>query len=98
MTNIFTLRAGDGVRYAGQNCRVLRVTESAAGHATAIDAALIADVFGDLHDIVQFFATHFVVIAQRRMAGIHELPHGRPVGLADAFGGMLRKGIERTGK
>jgi len=30
MTNIFTLRAGDIVRYAGQNCRVIRVTESAA--------------------------------------------------------------------
>jgi hypothetical protein len=30
MTNIFTLRAGDVVRYAGQNCRVLRVTESSA--------------------------------------------------------------------
>jgi hypothetical protein len=30
MTNIYTLRAGDVVRYAGQNCRVVRVTESAA--------------------------------------------------------------------
>ena len=30
MTNTFTLRAGDLVEYAGQPCRVLRVTESAA--------------------------------------------------------------------
>ena len=30
MNSIFTLRAGDVVRYAGQNCQVLRVTESAA--------------------------------------------------------------------
>ena len=30
MTNIFTLRAGDVVEYAGQPCRVIRVTESSA--------------------------------------------------------------------
>ena len=30
MTNIYTLRAGDVVEYAGQPCRVIRVTESAA--------------------------------------------------------------------
>jgi hypothetical protein len=30
MTSIFTLRAGDVIRYAGQNCRVIRVTESSA--------------------------------------------------------------------
>ena len=30
MTNIYTLRAGDIVQYAGQPCRVIRVTESAA--------------------------------------------------------------------
>jgi hypothetical protein len=30
MTNTFTLRAGDLVEYAGQPCRVLRVTDSAA--------------------------------------------------------------------
>ncbi len=30
MTNIFTLRAGDLVEYAGQPCRVIRMTESAA--------------------------------------------------------------------
>jgi hypothetical protein len=30
MTNIFTLRAGDVVEYAGQPCQVIRVTESAA--------------------------------------------------------------------
>ncbi len=30
MTNIFTLRAGDIVEYAGQPCQVLRVSESAA--------------------------------------------------------------------
>ena len=30
MTNIYTLRAGDIVQYAGQPCRVIRVSESAA--------------------------------------------------------------------
>ena len=30
MTNTFTFRAGDLVEYAGQPCRVLRVSESAA--------------------------------------------------------------------
>ena len=30
MTNIYTLRAGDIVEYAGQPCQVIRVTESAA--------------------------------------------------------------------
>jgi len=35
MTNIFTLRAGDLVQYAGQPCRVIRVSESAAVVAVA---------------------------------------------------------------
>jgi hypothetical protein len=30
MTNSYTLRAGDLVQYAGQPCRVIRVSESAA--------------------------------------------------------------------
>jgi hypothetical protein len=30
MTNSYTLRAGDVVEYAGQPCRVIRVSESAA--------------------------------------------------------------------
>jgi hypothetical protein len=30
MTNSYTLRAGDLVEYAGQRCRVIRVSESAA--------------------------------------------------------------------
>ena len=30
MTNSYTLRAGDVVEYAGQHCRVVRVSESAA--------------------------------------------------------------------
>ena len=30
MTNSYTLRAGDLVEYAGQPCRVIRVSESAA--------------------------------------------------------------------
>jgi hypothetical protein len=30
MTNSYTLRAGDLVQYAGQPCRVVRVSESAA--------------------------------------------------------------------
>jgi hypothetical protein len=30
MTNIYTLRAGDVVRYAGQDCRVIRVSDCAA--------------------------------------------------------------------
>jgi hypothetical protein len=30
MNSVFTLRAGDIVRYAGQNCRILRVNDCAA--------------------------------------------------------------------
>jgi hypothetical protein len=30
MNSLFTLRAGDVIRYAGQNCRILRVNDCAA--------------------------------------------------------------------
>ena len=46
MTNIFTLRAGDVVRYAGQNCRVVRVTESAAVVAVMQKPRTIVPRFG----------------------------------------------------
>ena len=46
MTNIFTLRAGDVVRYAGQDCRVLRVTESAAVIAVVQKPRTITPRFG----------------------------------------------------
>ena len=46
MTNIFTLRAGDVVRYAGQNCRVIRVTESAAVVAVVQKPRTITPRFG----------------------------------------------------
>jgi hypothetical protein len=46
MTNIFTLRAGDVVRYAGQNCRVVRVTESAAVVAVVQKPRTITPRFG----------------------------------------------------
>ena len=46
MTNTYTLRAGDVVRYAGQNCRVLRVTESAAVVAVVQKPRIIRPRFG----------------------------------------------------
>jgi hypothetical protein len=46
MTNIYTLRAGDVVRYAGQNCRVVRVTESAAVVAVVQKPRTIVPRFG----------------------------------------------------
>ena len=46
MTSIFTLRAGDVVRYAGQNCRVIRVTESAAVVAVVQKPRTITPRFG----------------------------------------------------
>jgi len=46
MTNLFTLRAGDVVRYAGQNCRVVRVTESAAVVAVVQKPRTIVPRFG----------------------------------------------------
>jgi hypothetical protein len=46
MTNIYTLRAGDIVRYAGQNCRVVRVTESAAVVAVVQKPRTITPRFG----------------------------------------------------
>jgi hypothetical protein len=46
MTNIYTLRAGDIVRYAGQSCRVVRVTESAAVVAVVQKPRTITPRFG----------------------------------------------------
>ena len=46
MNSIFTLRAGDVVRYAGQNCQVLRVSESAAVIAVVQKPRTISPRFG----------------------------------------------------
>ena len=46
MTNLYTLRAGDVVRYAGQDCRVIRVTESAAVVAVIQKPRTITPRFG----------------------------------------------------
>ena len=46
MNSLFTLRAGDVVRYAGQNCQVLRVTESAAVIAVVQKPRTISPRFG----------------------------------------------------
>jgi len=46
MTNTYTLRAGDLVEYAGQPCRVVRVTESAAVVAVTQKARIITPRFG----------------------------------------------------
>ena len=47
MTNIYTLRAGDVVRYAGQDCRVVRVTESAAVVAVVQKPRIITPRFSN---------------------------------------------------
>ena len=46
MNSIFTLRAGDVVEYAGQPCRVIRVTESAAVVAVIQKPRTITPRFG----------------------------------------------------
>jgi len=46
MQNIFTLRAGDLVQYAGQPCRIVRVTESAAVVAVIQKPRTITPRFG----------------------------------------------------
>jgi len=46
MTNIYTLRAGDCVIYAGQRCQVVRVTESAAVVAVVQKPRTITPRFG----------------------------------------------------
>ena len=46
MNSIYTLRAGDVIRYAGQNCQVLRVTESSAVVAVVQKPRTIAPRFG----------------------------------------------------
>jgi hypothetical protein len=46
MTNIYTLRAGDVVEYAGQPCQVIRVTESAAVVAVVQKPRTIIPRFG----------------------------------------------------
>ena len=46
MNNVFTLRAGDVIRYAGQNCRVIRVNECAAVVAVVQKPRTITPRFG----------------------------------------------------
>ncbi len=46
MTNIYTLRAGDVVEYAGQPCRVLRVNDCAAVVAVSVKPRTITPRFG----------------------------------------------------
>jgi hypothetical protein len=46
ITNLYTLRAGDVVEYAGQPCRVIRVTESAAVVAVIQKPRTITPRFG----------------------------------------------------
>ena len=46
MTNIYTLRAGDVVRYAGQDCQVIRVTDCAAVVAVVQKPRTITPRFG----------------------------------------------------
>jgi len=46
MTNIYTLRAGDVVEYAGQPCRVLRVNDCAAVVAVIQKPRTIKPRFG----------------------------------------------------
>jgi hypothetical protein len=46
MTNLYRLRAGDVVRYAGQNCRIIRVTECAAVVAVVQKPRTIVPRFG----------------------------------------------------
>ena len=46
MTNLFTLRAGDVVVYAGQPCRVLRVSDCAAVVAVIQKPRTITPRFG----------------------------------------------------
>ena len=46
MNNIYTLRAGDVVQYAGQPCQVIRVTESAAVLAVVQKPRTITPRFG----------------------------------------------------
>ena len=46
MNNLYTLRAGDIVQYAGKPCRVLRVTEAAAVVAVVQKPRTITPRFG----------------------------------------------------
>ena len=46
MTNTYTLRPGDFVEYAGQRCRVVRVSESAAVVAVIQKPRTITPRFG----------------------------------------------------
>lgn len=46
MNSLYTLRAGDVIRYAGQNCQVLRVTESSAVVAVVQKPRTITPRFG----------------------------------------------------
>ena len=46
MTNIYTLRAGDVVEYAGQPCKVLRVNDCAAVVAVIQKPRTITPRFG----------------------------------------------------
>src|SRR6185369_10720625 len=54
-------------------------TKTAAGHAASVNPALLANAAGNIDKHVQFLATDFVIVAQRAMAGVHQLANGRPV-------------------
>ena len=75
----------DGIYGTGFNQRHAAASEASAGHAAAIDPALLSDGFGDLHDRIEFRTADFVVIPQSRMTCCHQSPHGGPIGLADTL-------------
>src|SRR6185295_6038292 len=59
--------------FGGFDERNRAAAESAAGHSRTEDAARGADVAGQVDEQIQLGAAYFVVVAQRVVAGVHEL-------------------------
>jgi hypothetical protein len=61
-------------------------TKAAAGHPATIYAAIQTDGFRDFNHGIKLLAAHFIIIAERTMAVIHQPAGGQPVRGANLFG------------
>ena len=64
--------------------------KSAAGHPRTDHATLASDRRGDIHQEIQFRTTHFVVVAEGIVAGVHQFTHSDPITAFDGVGRFHR--------
>jgi len=69
---------GDRLDSLGSDQANCGAPETRAGHSAANHPALLANVIGDLNYGIEFFATDFIVVAERIVACLHELAYFLP--------------------